>query len=170
GQCITYDAFGRIVETSNGSTWKERWITQLGETANMSGTTINFAYWPSPAGGTTVINGNSSSLLYMHKDWLGSARIVSSVNGHSATLDQAFAPYGEMYAAFGSTSTQYDMFAGITGNFSNGALFDTPNRELAQSDQGRWLSPDPAGTGWNQYGYPTNPNSYIDPTGLWCGA
>jgi hypothetical protein len=43
--------------------------------------------------------------------------------------------------------------------------FDTPNRELS-ANQGRWLSPDPAGTGWNQYGYPTNPNSNIDPSGL----
>jgi hypothetical protein len=31
---------------------------------------------------------------------------------------------------------------------------------------GRWLSPDPAGSGWNQYGYATNPNSNVDPTGL----
>lgn len=43
-------------------------------------------------------------------------------------------------------------------------MYDTPNREL--SVVGRWLSPDPAGTGWNQYSYPTNPNSATDPTGL----
>lgn len=44
-------------------------------------------------------------------------------------------------------------------------MWDTPNRELSQF-AGRWLSPDPAEAGWNQYGYPTNPNSVIDPSGL----
>ncbi len=34
------------------------------------------------------------------------------------------------------------------------------------SRQGRWLSPDPAGAGWNLYAYATNPNSRIDPLGL----
>jgi RHS repeat-associated protein len=57
------------------------------------------------------------------------------------------------------------MFAGITGDFDAGVLFDTPNRELASS-QGRWVSPDPASSGWNQYAYSTNPNSFGDPTGL----
>lgn len=38
---------------------------------------------------------------------------------------------------------------------------------MAQS-QGRWLTPDPAGAGWNQYAYPTNPNSATDPSGLYC--
>jgi hypothetical protein len=28
------------------------------------------------------------------------------------------------------------------------------------------LSPDPAYSGWNQYAYPTNPNSFVDPLGL----
>ena len=31
---------------------------------------------------------------------------------------------------------------------------------------GRWLSPDPAGAGWNLYAYSTNPNSSVDPSGL----
>lgn len=36
------------------------------------------------------------------------------------------------------------------------------------SQQGRWLSPDPAGTGWNQYSYATNPLISVDPSGLAC--
>jgi len=44
-------------------------------------------------------------------------------------------------------------------------MWDTPNREL--SFVGRWLSPDPAGAGWNQYAYVTNnPLALTDPTGL----
>lgn len=43
-------------------------------------------------------------------------------------------------------------------------LWDTPNRELGAPS--RWLSPDPAQSGWNPYAYVTNPNSGIDPLGL----
>jgi hypothetical protein len=43
-------------------------------------------------------------------------------------------------------------------------MWDTPNRELSYA--GRWLSPDPAGSGWNQYAYVTNPNGNVDPSGL----
>ena len=45
-------------------------------------------------------------------------------------------------------------------------MYDTPNWELQGSQQGRWLSPDPAGAGWNLYAYATNPKSAIDPSGL----
>jgi hypothetical protein len=58
------------------------------------------------------------------------------------------------------------MFTGDLTQLDADVLFDTPNRELAASNQGRWLSPDPAGAGWNQYAYATNPNSQVDPTGL----
>jgi RHS repeat-associated protein len=59
------------------------------------------------------------------------------------------------------------MFTGDTQDILTG-IFGTPNRELNAS-QGRWLSPDPAGSGWNQYGYVTNnPLSAIDPSGLAC--
>jgi hypothetical protein len=57
------------------------------------------------------------------------------------------------------------MFAGLTQDILAG-MNDTPNRELQTSSQGRFLSPDPAGQGWNQYGWPTNPNSFSDPSGL----
>jgi RHS repeat-associated protein len=45
-------------------------------------------------------------------------------------------------------------------------FLDTPNREYNSAAEGRWLSPDPAGAGWNLYAYSTNPNSMIDPSGL----
>jgi RHS repeat-associated protein len=164
GRCITYDAFGRILETSTGSTWVERWYTQLGETANMSGTTINFAYWPAPLGSTSLVTGNGTSYFFEHKDWVGSVRVASS-NGHTVTIDRAFTPYGEVSAQFGTgVAAKYYNFAGLTANFDQGVMYDSPNREL--SIVGRWLSPDPANQGWNQYAYPTNPNSFNDPSGL----
>jgi RHS repeat-associated protein len=163
GRCATYDAFGRMVEESNGSTWTEQWITQAG-IVYMSGTTPSFAQWPGPGGGTETIGGNSGYFDYLHKDWLGNSRIVSNSVSHAITRDQAFTPYGETYNVFGASGSQYNIFAGTTEIFDAGVMWDTPNREL--SYVGRWLSPDPAGSGWNQYAYVTNPNSSSDPTGL----
>jgi RHS repeat-associated protein len=163
GKCTTYDAFGRMVEVSLGGAWAEFWYTQVqGSRITMSGITSSSAYWPSPGRGTFVASGTNT---FLHQDWLGNARIVSSTAGHTVTADQAYAPYGEQYDTFGSTNPIYGMFASMTGDFDSGILFDTPNREFAQY-QGRWLSPDPAGSGWNLYAYGTNPNSETDPTGL----
>jgi RHS repeat-associated protein len=165
GKCIIYDAFGRMVEKSSASAWTEIWYTQVpGSQITMSGTTASYAYWPSPGRGTFIASGTN---MFLHQDWLGNDRVVSATTGHTVTADRAYAPYGEQYNAYGSTNPVYGMFAGITGDFDPGVLFDTPNRELAQY-QGRWLSPDPAGAGWNQYAYVTNPNSEIDPSGLDC--
>lgn len=165
GHCIIYDAFGRIVETSVNSTWKERWITPLGSTANMSGTTINFAYFPAPHGGKAYFAQANAGRSFMFGDWLSNIRLVAQTT-HSVLLDQAFAPYGENYAAFGSTSTAaYDTFAGMTQNFYNGVTAESDNREYSMA-AGRWLSPDPAHIGWNQYAYPSDPNTFIDPSGL----
>jgi RHS repeat-associated protein len=170
GQCLTYDAFGRLVEIDSGSTKTEIWYTQLGKTAYMNGSTYLYSYIPTPGGGAALNVGTTS--YYMHKDWLGNARIVSTVpstgNG-SVTTDRAFAPYGEIYNIYGSTNQNYAMFTGDTQDVLSG-MWDTPNRELQGSQQGRWLSPDPAGSGWNQYAYVTNPNSQIDQLGLYCQA
>ena len=164
-ETIVYDAFGRAVETDAGGTYTEIWYTQLGKTAYMSGTTLNYAYYPTPGGGTYLkTNGGQ---VYFHKDWLGNARLTSSITGQTVDSDRAFAPYGEIYDIFGSTAQNRAMFTGDTQDVIAG-MYDTPNRELQGSQQGRWLSPDPAGAGWNQYAYPSDPNDSIDPSGLAC--
>jgi len=178
GRCLVYDAFGRPVEQSNGSTWTERWITQLGETAYMNGATATYAYWPAPGDGKALIHGNSSSYEYLHPDWLGNARITSNIGTNTVVADQSYTPYGEVYNVFGSGGSEDRVFATLMGDFAPGTttptMWDTPNREL--SYVGRWLSPDPAGMGavdtsdpqnWNRYAYVTyNPLSATDPLGL----
>jgi RHS repeat-associated protein len=77
-----------------------------------------------------------------------------------------------MYNNFGATTPL--SFTGDTQDTIAG-LFDTPNREL-HPNQGRWISPDPAGMSaadpsnpqsWNRYAYViNNPLSNIDPLGL----
>lgn len=129
----------------------------------MNGATENNAYWPAPGRGVLVDAPGSTTFL--HQDWLGNDRIASAIDGHTVRADRAYAPYGEQYNTYGTTNPVYGIFAQITGDYDSGVLFDTPNREYAFS-QGRWLSPDPAGFGWNQYAYVTNPNSVIDPSGL----
>lgn len=167
GNCAIYDAFGRMVEMSNGSAWTELWQLQTGTTVNMSGSTTNYYYLPVGGGGTLEITGTGVA-YYLHKDWLGNARIISYVNGHDVGQDRAYSPYGEIYNNYFNSGPRTAQFAGISDDFNPGVEWSTPNREL--SIVGRWLSPDPAGQGgqWNRYAYPTNPNSMSDPSGL-CG-
>jgi RHS repeat-associated protein len=166
GECIVYDALNRPVEIDEKAKHTEIWYTALGKTAYMSGSKIKYAYWPTPGGGTAFVDGNNGETYYMHKDWLGNDRIASHTVATTVLSDQAFAPYGEIYDQFGNTDTQYQMFTGDTQDIVSG-MMDTPNREYNSSAQGRWLSPDPSGAGWNQYAYPTNPNSFADPSGLY---
>jgi RHS repeat-associated protein len=165
GECITYDALGRIVETSYNGTYTEIWYTQLGKGVYMHGSSPFYAYWPGPGGSTVEANGNAASFYYMHKDWLGNSRISQTIISHTVVSDQAYAPFGEVYNELATgAGVPGQMFTGDTQDILTG-IFDTPNRELNAS-QGRWLSPDPAGAGWNLYAYTTNPNSGVDPSGL----
>jgi RHS repeat-associated protein len=165
GECVTYDALGRAVETSYNSAYTEIWYTQLGKVYMTGGTTPYYAYWPTPGNGTVEVNGNAATNFYMHKDWLGNSRISSTLINHTVVSDQAYAPYGEVYDKLATgAGVPGQMFTGDAQDILTG-IFDTPNRELNAS-QGRWLSPDPAGAGWNQYAYATNPLSSVDPTGL----
>jgi hypothetical protein len=165
GRCATYDAFGRMVEASNNSTWHEYWYTQAGKMV-MAGTTLSYGRWPTSSGTAETVG--TTNFDYLHADWLGNSRIVSNIGNNSVAADQAYTPYGEIYNIFGANNGQYQVFAStiadLAGSTTTPIMWDTPNRELSYA--GRWLSPDPAGAGWNQYAYATNPNSQIDPLGL----
>jgi RHS repeat-associated protein len=173
GTCVLYDAFGRIVEQGVNGTYLLIMYTPAGRTAvlNTNLVTQN-ATFPLPGGATLYEAGSSGSTQYFwHRDWLGSVRVASSVASRTFYFDRAFAPYGESYANFGNTGNL--SFTGDMQDLSTlspPGLSDTPNRELSSS-QGRWMSPDPGRSGWNLYAYGTNPNSSIDPSGLWmcCG-
>jgi RHS repeat-associated protein len=83
---------------------------------------------------------------------------------HTVARDTSYSPYGEDYGGSGTGIVQN--FAGMLSDNDSNVLFDTPNREFDVSSGSRWLSPDPARASWNAYAYPTNPNSFIDPSGL----
>jgi RHS repeat-associated protein len=134
-----------------------------GKMGQMLGQTLNYAYVPLPGGSSAMYwTGN---FYYTHKDWLGSGRLNTTIpaSGNGVLYyDRQFSPFGEVY---GNSGSAYGLnFTGDTQD-AFGSLYDTPNRELNQS-QGRWLTPDPAGAGWNLYAYLTNPNSFTDRSGL----
>jgi RHS repeat-associated protein len=161
--CATYDAAGRIVETSNGGTYKEILYGPTGRLALMTGQSVSEADIPLPGGLTLKATGTggTGSRTILHNDWLGTNRLATSLGNRTWTWDTAYTPYGETYDTFGTPKQDF------TGDFQDifAGLFDTPNRELATNGS-RWLSPDPAGASWNAYAYPTDPNRQTDPTGL----
>jgi RHS repeat-associated protein len=127
----------------------------------MSGQTVNNAYVPLPGGESSMWDAPGGHHVE-HRDWRGSVVLRTGLTARSKDYDRAFAPFGEMYDNFGSSAMLN--FTGDTQDLWAG-LFDTPNRELAPT-QGRWISPDPAGSGWNRYAYAPNPNGQVDLSGL----
>lgn len=111
GRCITYDAFNRPVEYSNNSTWKELFYLQSG-VADMSGTTINFAHFKAPMGGTVLANGSNSQRYYGHKNWLGTPLVWSNTQLNTVGADQSFSPFGETMTNFNSPTTPMVVFTG----------------------------------------------------------
>ncbi|HKW87402.1 MAG TPA: RHS repeat-associated core domain-containing protein [Candidatus Acidoferrales bacterium] len=87
--------------------------------------------------------------------------------------DLAYAPFGEQYAAAGTTGVTNTSFAGNNEDTTTN-LYDAMNREYGI--QGRWPSPDPAGVAaanpanpqsWNRYAYVlNNPLDLSDPSGF----
>ncbi|HXJ87443.1 MAG TPA: RHS repeat-associated core domain-containing protein [Candidatus Binatia bacterium] len=173
---VTYDAFGR--PTTN-------LYTPLGKVGVFqNSTTLWNAYVPLPGGGAMSLGCcSSTNIWYLHRDWLGTSRVISGVpasgNG-SVYNDRSFSPFGDVYLNSGYNDALF--FAGMNSDIyamsgTSAPLYDTPNRELAKN-AGRWLSPDPAGLAaanpsnpqsWNRYAYAlNNPLLFRDPLGLWC--
>jgi len=172
GTCLTYDGLGRMVEKNIGGVYTEILYSPLGKTAIMNGQQTTSAYFPLP-GGATYQESGAADRIFWHKDWLGTIRFASTL-GRGTVFDRAFAPFGEMYDNFGVVNTSSLSFTGDTQDTIAG-LFDTPTREL-HPNQGRWISPDPAGLGtvdptnpqsWNRYAYMNNnPLSGVDTSGM----
>ena len=143
--------------------------------ALMSGQTVTKVFAPLSGGATAVYNSSGLS-YYRHPDWLGSSRVASTTT-RTLYYDGAYAPFGENYAETGTTDRN---FTGQNQDLTPGAtapLYDFLYREY-QPTQGRWVSPDPAGTSavdpanpqsWNRYVYVlNNPLALIDTAGLDC--
>jgi len=178
GKTVTYDAFDRMVAFSNGQTilYAPSGGPPL---ADNTGQTLGTAYLHLP-GNAVVVYNSSGIYQYNHPDWLGSARLFSTQT-RSAYPGYAYAPFGEGYARDSSGWVQFTADGNVlTANYGSnmgGTLDDFMFRRYSPS-QGRWISPDPAGTvavdpanpqSWNRYAYVlNNPLGYVDPLGLSC--
>ncbi len=140
-----------------------------GKLAVMNGQTLGRGLVGLP-GGLTAVYTPGGLAEFRHPDWLGSARLTTT-SASAYRGSQAYGAYGETYAAAGTADPSY------TGHDPDtvGDLYDTWFRRYS-SRQGRWLSPDPAGTAavdianpqsWNQYADVNNdPLGAVDPLGL----
>ncbi len=177
GGTATYDALGRMVENQGGTYQYVYGPNGQQALAVMQGQSLTFAYVPLPAGAFAMYN-SSGLFQYNHGDWLGSARLFSTPS-RTAIPAMAYAPFGEGYAGSESGWVQFtgtgNSWTVTDGENQSGSLDDFMFRRYAPV-QGRWISPDPAGTAavdptnpqsWNRYAYVmNNPVALIDPTGL----
>ncbi len=165
----TYDALGRMVEQNKSGVFTEIAYTPSGQKlAIMSGQTLQKAFVLLPGGATAVYN-SSGLAYYRHSDWVGSSRFASTPT-RTMYSDTAYGPFGEPYAQTGTTDVS---FTGMNQDTVPN-LYDFAAREYGT--QGRWPSPDPAGSSsasprdpqtWNRYAYVTNnPMSYVDEVGM----
>ncbi len=170
GFSITIDALGRIVEKNSSGTYTQFVYSTTGQKiAVMNGQTLSRTYIPLPGGAVAKYNtGGFNSIR--HADWLGSSRVVTTPS-QTVDTDMAYAPFGESYAKVGTYGPDF------TGQLQDitGSLYDFLLREQ-NANQGRWITPDPAGSSaanlqnpqsWNRYEYAgNNPLSIVDLLGL----
>jgi RHS repeat-associated protein len=168
---ITYDALGRTVEKNVSGTYTQIVYGTAGNKfATMTGQTLVKALIPLPA--AVAVYTSSGLAYYRHRDHLGSSRLATTPS-RTMYASTAYGPYGEPYAQTGTTDLS---FTGQDQDTTSG-MYDFLNRRY-NPVQGRWLSPDPAGSGavdptnpqtWNRYAYVlNNPLQSTDPLGLEC--
>ncbi len=168
---FVYDALGHRVEWSDNGAYEDSYLNIGKIKLSARGQTAFYTEFPLP-GGNVYSQGGGATVVQM-ADWLGTIRAWSSYTGGGYSQSGAHAPFGEAYDFTGGYPTSF------TGQLSDGSMSNTthyfPERQL-RSNQGRWLSPDPAGMAavdprdpqsWNLYAYVRNsPLERIDPEGL----
>lgn len=176
GSTLTFltDAFGHQVEASQNGNYQYSYLTLGKFQLIATGQTAFHGNYPM-VGGSIDSDGGGSTVVKLG-DWLGTVRAWMSYTGGSyAGGTVPHAPFGESYNYASGYPTEF------TGQPDNGSFINTihyfPERRYA-STQGRWLSPDPSGTGavdpnnpqsWNRYAYVNNsPLNAVDPNGLDC--
>src|SRR5712691_11632066 len=176
----SYDAMGRLVEQARGGTCASPGTTYQqivfgpggGKLALMTVQTLTKAFVPLP-GGETAVYTSTGLTYYRHSDWLGSSRLATTP-ARAPYYTGAYAPFGENYKENGTTDRSFtDENQDTVGGAA--PLYDFMFREHTPN-QGRWISPDPAGLAavsltdpqsWNRYAYLSNtPLTNVDPLGL----
>lgn len=162
-----------MVEQNNAGTYQEILYSPIGKLALMNRQITQNIFLPLPGGEQATYT--ASTIRFRHYDWLGSSRFESNT-ADKEYADLAYAPFGETYSVKSAPTTPYISFTGQQPDTVAG-LYDFTYREYSPN-QGRWISPDPAGTNvvnfsdpqsFNRYAYVENsPLNAIDPLGLAC--
>jgi RHS repeat-associated protein len=165
---------GKLVSAVNGSS--------LPVTASLSGTAVQLtAKTPGSATNYSLAMScsyNQAAFSSCSFPLSGPTALYGGADASSASTamyaDQAYAPFGEVYAQAGATNDL--SFTGMDMSATSGD-YDFPAREY-DATAGRWPSPDPAGLAaadpsdpqsWNRYAYVRNrPLFAVDPLGLDC--
>jgi RHS repeat-associated protein len=174
----TYDAFGRLLATTSGSTTRQFVYAPSGakfaviQNGALSKETVSL-----PGGETAIYSTTAGPPYIRHTDWLGSSRLATTW-AHGVYSKESYAPFGEVYNEAGTPDRS---FTGqdqdtVTGAPATG-IYDFLFRKYDPS-AGRWLSPDPSGWGATNGAYPQSLNRYayvqnqplysFDPDGLSC--
>jgi len=167
---LSYDALGRMIELAYPS---EVFYLPGGSQVLFKGQVAHEGIFRLPGGVQAFYDSTQGGLfLYAHADHLGSLRLTSTPT-QSFSTSLAYAPFGEEYAPSNSNAQGNAAFTGWGSGFGFDE-FDFPAREYM--NQGRWVSPDPAGLAavdpatpqsWNRYAYVgNNPLATTDPLGL----
>lgn len=179
---LVRDVFERIVEEQSGgtcsapgTTYQQIVYSTDGSKLLTNGRSLIKAYVPLPGGATAVFNSSGVLAYYRHSDWLGSSRLASTP-ARTLYYSGAYGPFGESYTEFVSSGGQTDHSFTGENEDTKSRFDDFRFREYAVADQGRWISPDPAGLTavsltnpqtLNRYAYVgNNPLNRIDPLGL----
>jgi hypothetical protein len=106
------DAYGRMVEISSGTTYKEFVYRPSGTLLAVYGTGLGPIKGTIPLpGGSTAID-NAGGLNYIrHRDWLGSSRLATTWT-HANHPKETYAPFGETYDESGTPDRS---FTGLPG-------------------------------------------------------
>jgi RHS repeat-associated protein len=133
-------------------------------------------------GGIQAIYNSTGLAEYRIANWQTSEPLTVTPS-HTVTIDSHYSPFGEPYA--GVSGGYNGFFAGMYAISAHGFIGDSyeANFRLYNYQQGRWISPDPAGLAavdltnpqsFNRYAYALNdPLQFMDPIGLQgvnCGA
>jgi len=162
------DAFGRRVEITNPSAYKDWFYDVLGRMSYQGGTqgTFNRVY----AGNDLIATTDTNGTHYYYGDQVGTLRMNTNSSG-TATNTCTSLPFGD----FSFCTNALGDRVGFTGQWNDpDGLTSFPARAYS-TVEGRWASTDPAGLGavgpdivqsWNRYAYVTNnPLSLTDPDG-----
>jgi len=136
--CYAYDAEGRRIQKTVGSVVTQYVYDVAGQVIHEADGAGNFTAYYIPFAGQLLAQYKNSTTQFLHKDRLGSTRLVTGMTNPSTPVDTLdFLPFGEQLA--GDTATTHK-FTGKERDSESG--LDNFDARYYSSSMGRFMSPD----------------------------